>query len=143
MLIATTYAWCLIPPSHPFRNLYLWLLADGREENGTHFSLCASDQANVEWVILSSIQVVNSRLTTYSFLEYANYQQSCPTNSSNHMLCIFDKVAFFPLCCQSTSSKRFEMDGQMVTLAYNDHRSSFSMLLTIRHPAVPCTMGKA
>jgi adenylosuccinate lyase len=34
------------------------------------------------------------------------------------------------------------MDGQMANLAYDDHRSSFSMLLTIGHPAVPCTMGK-
>jgi hypothetical protein len=38
------------------------------------FSLCASDQTNAGWVTLSSIQAVSSRLTTYSFLEYANYQ---------------------------------------------------------------------
>ncbi len=117
-MITTTYAWCLILLSHPFRNLYFWLLTNGGEENGTHFSLCASDQTNVcqtnvGWVTLSSIQVMSSRLTTCSFLEYANYQQSWPTNSSNHMLCISDKVAFFPLCCQSTSSRRFRMDGQI------------------------------
>jgi hypothetical protein len=34
------------------------------------------------------------------------------------------------------------MDGQVATLPYNDHRSSFSMLLTIGHQAAPCTMGK-
>jgi hypothetical protein len=34
------------------------------------------------------------------------------------------------------------MDGQMATLAYNDHRSSFPMLLTIGHRVAPCTMGK-
>jgi hypothetical protein len=34
------------------------------------------------------------------------------------------------------------MDGQVATLAYNDHRSSFSMLLTIGHQVDPCTMGK-
>jgi hypothetical protein len=34
------------------------------------------------------------------------------------------------------------MDGQMETLAYNDHRSSFPMLLTIGHQVAPCTMGK-
>jgi hypothetical protein len=34
------------------------------------------------------------------------------------------------------------MDGQMATFTYNDHRSSFSMLLTIGHQIVPCTMGK-
>jgi hypothetical protein len=72
MLIATTYAWCLIPPSHPFQNLYFWLLTDGGEENGTHSSLCASNQTNVGLVTLSSIQAMSSRLTTYSFLEYAN-----------------------------------------------------------------------
>jgi hypothetical protein len=33
------------------------------------------------------------------------------------------------------------MDSQMATLTYNDHRSSFTMLLTIRHQFVPCTMG--
>jgi hypothetical protein len=58
------------------------------------------------------------------------------------MLCIFDKAAFFPLCCESTSSKRFKIYGEMATLGYNDHRSSFSMLLTIGHQVVPCTMGK-
>jgi hypothetical protein len=30
----------------------------------------------------------------------------------------------------------------MATLPYNDHKSSFSMMLTIRHQVVPCTMGK-
>ncbi len=34
------------------------------------------------------------------------------------------------------------MDGQVATLAYNDHRSFFSMLLTIGHRVAPCTMGK-
>jgi hypothetical protein len=38
--------------------------------------------------------------------------------------------------------KEVQMDGRMATLAYNDHRSSLSMLLTIGHPVVPCTMGK-
>jgi hypothetical protein len=133
LLIATTYNWCLIPPSHPFRNLCLWLLANGGEKNGTHSSLCALNQANVGWVTLSNIQAMSSRLTTYSFLEYANSQLSWPTNPSNRLLCIFDKMAFFLLCCQSTSSRRFKMYGQIAVLAYNDHRSSFPMLLTIRH----------
>jgi hypothetical protein len=52
--------------------MYLWLFANGGEENGTHSSLCASDQENVRWVTLSTIQTMNSRLTTYSFLEYSN-----------------------------------------------------------------------
>jgi hypothetical protein len=34
------------------------------------------------------------------------------------------------------------MDGQMATFAYNDHRSSFLMLLTIGHQVALCTMGK-
>jgi hypothetical protein len=34
------------------------------------------------------------------------------------------------------------MDGQMTTLACNDHRSFFPMLLTIGHQVVPCKMGK-
>jgi hypothetical protein len=66
----------LIPPNHPFWNLYLWIPIDGGEKNGTHSSLCASNQANVGWVTLSNVQAMNSRLTTYSFLKYANYQWS-------------------------------------------------------------------
>jgi hypothetical protein len=34
------------------------------------------------------------------------------------------------------------MDGPMATLAYNDHKSPFPMLLTIGHQVAPCTMGK-
>jgi hypothetical protein len=30
----------------------------------------------------------------------------------------------------------------MATLAYNDHKSSFPMLLIVRHQLAPCTMGK-
>jgi hypothetical protein len=45
--------------------MYLWLFIDGRKENGTHFSLCASDQTNAGWVSLFSIQAVNSRLKAY------------------------------------------------------------------------------
>ncbi len=122
--------------------MYLWLYVDGGKKNNTHYSLCTFDQANVGWVTLSSIWAVSSRLTTCSFLECANCQQLWPTNSSNHMLCISNNVAFFPLCCQNTSSRRIRMDGLMATLAYNDHGSSFPMLLTIGHWVAPCTMGK-
>jgi hypothetical protein len=52
--------------------MYLWLLANGGEENSTHSSLCASDQVNVRWVTLFTIQAMNSKFTTYSFLEYSN-----------------------------------------------------------------------
>jgi hypothetical protein len=128
--------------SHPFQNLYLWLFVDGGEKNGTHSSLCTSNQANVGWVTFSSIWDVSSKLTTCSFLECANCQQLWPTNSSIVCCAFPTRWPSFHYVVKSTSSRRFKMDGSMAIFAYNNHRSSFPMLLTIRHWVAPCTMGK-